>query len=101
MEKNNILNYAIGYNNMRCYQHKCTIHAEVDAINKLTPLRNNNKLCKVNLMVIRVNPSGNLTSSMPCANCTNYMKTVEVKKGYKIKNVFYSTVDGKIDHAIL
>jgi hypothetical protein len=101
MEKNNILNYATGYNNMRVYHKECSTHAEVDAINKLPILRNNNKLCRVSLMVIRVNRSGNLSSSMPCTNCANYMKTVAVKKGYKIKNIYYSTVDGKIDHAIL
>ena len=86
---------------MRVYHKECSTHAEVDAINKLVPLRNNSKLCKVSLMVIRVNRSGNLSNSMPCTNCVNYMKTVAVKKGYKIKNIYYSTVDGKIDHAIL
>jgi hypothetical protein len=86
---------------MRVYHKECSTHAEVDAINKLVPLRNNSKLCKVSLMVIRVNRSGNLSNSMPCTNCANYMKTVAVKKGYKIKNIYYSTVDGKIDHAIL
>ena len=86
---------------MRVYHKECSTHAEVDAINKLVPLRNNSKLCKVSLMVIRVNRSGNLSNSMPCTNCSNYMKTVAVKKGYKIKNIYYSTVDGKIDHAIL
>jgi len=52
-------------------------------------------------MVIRVNQSGNLANSMPCHNCANYMKTVAVKKGYKIKNIYYSTPGGTIDHAIL
>ena len=85
---------------MRCYHTDCTTHAEVDAVNRLKPLRNS-KLCKVDLMVIRVNQSGSLANSMPCNNCANYMKTVAVKKGYKIKNIYYSTAGGTIDHAIL
>ena len=86
---------------MRCYHKDCTTHAEVDAVNRLKPLHNTKKLCKVDLMVIRVNQSGNLANSMPCHNCANYMKTVAVKKGYKIKNIYYSTAGGTIDHAIL
>jgi hypothetical protein len=101
MEKHHVLNYATGYNHMRCYHKDCTTHAEVDAVNRLKPLRNTKKLCKVDLMVIRVNQSGNLANSMPCHNCANYMKTVAVKKGYKIKNIYYSTAGGTIDHAIL
>jgi hypothetical protein len=102
-EKSSILNYATGYNHARCYHKDCTTHAEVDAINRLKPLRNikKSKLCKVDLMVIRVNQSGNLANSMPCHNCADYMKTVAVKKGYKIKNIYYSTPGGSIDHAIL
>jgi len=101
MEKNSILNYATGYNYMRCYHINCTTHAEVDAVNRLKPIRNPKKLCKVNLMVLRVNQSGNLANSMPCANCTNYMKTVAVKKGYKIKGIYYSNAGGSIDFAYL
>jgi surface antigen len=52
-------------------------------------------------MVLRVNQSGNLANSMPCANCTNYMKTVAVKKGYKIKSIYYSNAGGSIDFAYL
>lgn len=48
-------------------------------------------------MVIRVNNSGDLCSSKPCENCINYMRTVSVKKGYKIKTVYYSTSERTIE----
>ena len=69
----------------------------MDAIDKLRTREKNKKLCKVNLMVIRVNNSGNLCSSQPCQKCVNYMNTVAVQKGYKIKNVYYSTAEGIIE----
>jgi hypothetical protein len=68
----------------------------MDAIDRLKP-RNNKKLYNVDLVVIRVNDSGNMCSSQPCHKCVNYMKTVAVEKGYKIKYIYYSTADGTIE----
>jgi hypothetical protein len=73
----------------------------MDAINKLKPRDSNKKPIKVNIVVIRVNNSGNLCSSQPCHNCVEYMKTVAVKKGYKIKHIYYSTSSGEIENARL
>jgi len=87
----------MGYNQKRCYNINCTIHAEMDAINKLRTLDKNNKLCKVNIIVIRVNNSGDLCSSKPCDKCMNYMKTIGVDKGYKINKIYYSTSSGVIE----
>jgi deoxycytidylate deaminase len=96
--KNNVLNsLSIGYNHTRCYNINCTVHAEVNAVDKLKPRNRNKKLYEVNIMVIRVNNSGALCSSKPCENCLNYMRTVSVKKGYKIKKIYYSTSDRTID----
>jgi len=72
------------------------VHAEMDAINKLKS-RQNNKLFKVNILVIRVNDSGKLCSSQPCHKCVHYMKTIAVNKGYKIKDIYYSTREGLIE----
>lgn len=69
----------------------------MDAINKLKTLDINNKLCKVNIIVIRINNSGNLCSSKPCNKCINYMKTVAVDKGYKINKIYYSISTGIIE----
>ena len=69
----------------------------MDAIDKLKTRDRNKKLYKVNLMVIRVNNSGHLCSSHPCEKCINYMNTIAVKKGYKIKNIYYSTAEGIIE----
>jgi len=101
-EKNGILNsISVGYNNTRCYHIHCTTHAEMDAINKLKPRDKNNKLCKVDIMVIRVNNSGDLCSSQPCNKCIHYMKTIAKYKGYKIKNIYYSTSNRTIERKIL
>lgn len=96
-EKNDILkSHSFGYNHTRCYQKNTTTHAEVDAINKLV-CNKNKKLITVNLLVIRVNSSGNISLSKPCSNCMNYMNTVAIEKGYKIKYVYYSNSDGTIE----
>jgi hypothetical protein len=73
----------------------------MDAINKLKPRDRHNKLLKVNILVIRVNNTGNLCSSQPCHNCVDYMKTVAVNKGYKIKKIYYSTSTGDIENKLL
>jgi len=96
-EINNVLkSLSIGYNHTRCYQINCTTHAEMDAIDKLKTRDRNKKLCKVNIVVIRINNSGNLCSSEPCHKCMTYMKTIAVKKGYKIEKIYFSTSERSI-----
>ena len=73
----------------------------MDAIDKLKFREKNKKLYEVNIMVIRVNNSGNLCSSQPCNKCIDYMKTVAIKKGYKIKKIYYSTSFGNIEVCLL
>ena len=75
--------------------NKKGIHAELDAINKLKPLKNK-RMQNVNLLVIRITKSKILQNSKPCANCINVMKKLPQKKGYNIKNVYYSDDNGKI-----
>ena len=100
-KKNVFYQISTGYNNIRCYQKYCTTHAEIDAINKLKQRDKHNKPLKVNIIVIRVNNSGNLCSSQPCHKCVEYMKTVAVNKGYKIKKIYYSTSTGEIENKLL
>ena len=68
-------------------------HAEMSAIKKLPPLKDKKKKKVVNLLVIRVSCSGQLKNSRPCKKCIEKLQMI---RGYKIKNVYYSTSDGTI-----
>ncbi len=72
------------------------IHAEIDAINKLQPLKNKKKLEPISIFVIRLSQKNNLQSSKPCENCIENMKIYPIKKGYKIQNIYYSNSEGNI-----
>ncbi len=69
---------------------KAGVHAEQDAINKLMPLKYKKSMENINLLVIRISKKNKLQSSKPCNNCIKYMKSVSIKKGYNIKNIYYS-----------
>jgi len=66
------------------------IHAECDAINKLIPNKNKKHFKQINIMVIRLSKKNKLQSSKPCAYCIENMKILPQKKGYIIKNIYYS-----------
>ena len=72
------------------------IHAEHDAIAKLCPLKKKKRLKPINILVIRLSSKNKLQSSKPCGNCLEIMKTLPIKKGYKIQNVYYSDNEGNI-----
>ena len=72
------------------------VHAEHDAILKLKPLERKKKLQSINLLVIRFSKNNKLQNSKPCANCIQTMKILPEKKGYKIKNIYYSNDNGEI-----
>ena len=72
------------------------IHAEHDAIRKLIPLKRKRKLENINLLVIRLSSTNKLQLSKPCGNCINTMKTLPIKLGYKIQNIYYSDNQGNI-----
>ena len=40
--------------------------------------------------------SNKLQNSKPCVNCIRMMKTLPEKKGYRIKNIYYSDNNGSI-----
>lgn len=88
---------AIGKNSerKRFGNNKITTHAEADALNKLYSLIRIGKLkkTKVDLIVIRVNKSGNLCESAPCYHCTKeLLKTSFIS----INKLYYSRSDGTI-----
>jgi hypothetical protein len=71
------------------------IHAELDALTKLKPLRQK-RLEIIDLLVIRLSKTNNIQSSRPCNNCIELMTYLPEKKGYKIKTIYYSNNDGTI-----
>lgn len=67
-----------------------SIHAEINALNKIKKWKNKPK--KIDVFVIRFNKIGTLTESRPCYNC---IKSFE-KSGFDIRNVYYSNKNGEI-----
>ena len=78
------------------YGNEAGIHAEHDAINKLKPLKRNKKFEPINILVIRFSKNNKLQNSKPCANCIQTMKILPERKGYRIKNIYYSNDSGNI-----
>lgn len=95
LKKANILSF--GFNRMGDINgNEAGIHAEHDAINKLKPLEKKKKFEPINLLVIRFSKNNKLQNSKPCANCIQTMKILPQKKGYRIKNIYYSNDNGEI-----
>ncbi len=70
-------------------------HAEIDALQKVISMIRCKKIKKqkMNLLVLRVNKSGNLCESAPCYHCT-----MELQKNTHviIDKLYYSRADGTI-----
>lgn len=95
LKKANILSF--GFNMMGDSDgNEPGIHAEHDAINRLKPLGRRKHLQNINMLVIRISKSNKIQNSKPCANCINTMKNLPEKKGYRIKNIYYSNDNGDI-----
>lgn len=89
----NILSF--GYN--RYIPNKInTIHAEHDSINKLPYYKRQRRYCNINILVIRLSKTNKMGMSKPCPMCVRNMRILPRKKGYIIKDVYYSDSDGKI-----
>ncbi len=95
MKKVKILSYGINYIGDSKGINP-GIHAEVDALNKLNNIKSKNKLQNINLIVIRLSKKNKLQSSKPCINCLNTLNHLPKKKGYRIKNIYYSNHDDTI-----
>lgn len=95
LKKANILSF--GFNRMGDINgNDPGVHAEHDAINKLKPIERKKKLESINLLVIRFSKNNKIQNSKPCAKCIQTMKILPEKKGYKIKNIYYSNDNGEI-----
>ncbi len=93
--KINILSYGFNMDSNKS-KNDPGIHAEHDAINKLKPVRRKKHLHNVNILVVRLSKNNKLQNSKPCANCLNKLKILPEKKGYKIRNIYYSNDNGEI-----
>lgn len=71
-------------------------HAEFNAIQNLLPLPIKKHLKKINILVIKTTHTGKIGISKPCIKCIIDMCILPPKRGYQIKNVFYSDTDGNI-----
>jgi len=72
-------------------------HAEFDALKKLPKIKEKTKkLIDLNILVIRLSTTNKLQNSKPCFNCIKMMKSFPIKKGYIIKNIYYSNDEGEI-----
>jgi len=95
-----VLSYGVNkYNNKRGVG---TTHAEIDAINHLPPRKKSGKmLINIDLLVIRTSHMGKIGMSKPCLHCILSMQVLPNRKGYKIKNIYYSNEAGDIIHTTL
>lgn len=72
------------------------IHAEHDAILKLKPVNYKRRLININMLIIRISKRNKIQSSKPCINCIQKLNYLPEKKGYKIKNIYYSNDYGEL-----
>jgi hypothetical protein len=98
INKTRILNFGINIpenNNNKILSP--SIHAEHNVLLKLKTLnKNKNKKETINLLVVRFSKTNKIQSSKPCSKCIKMMNIIPYKKGYKIKNIYYSNNDGNI-----
>ncbi|NBP66080.1 MAG: hypothetical protein EBU66_15640 [Bacteroidetes bacterium] len=91
-----LVNYGENIYKDRANIVKSSIHAEVNAMNKLPTLRRNKKPKKVDLLVIRTSRTEVLGNSKPCIHCILQLKEGLPLKGYILNTVYYSDTEGKI-----
>lgn len=67
------------------------VHAEEDAINKLPKYGKYLKDRNIYMLVVRITKTNEkLYNSKPCSNCIKVINEKITKKGYNIKDIFYS-----------
>lgn len=88
-------NVAYGVNLNIAKNHLRSIHAEMNAVNKLPKY---NKKLKKNLLLIslRYGKDGKMRNAKPCRECVKYVNKQVQIRGYNLKTVIYSTNDGLI-----
>lgn len=74
-----------------------SVHAEDNVIRKLPSMRTAKRTRKVDMLVIRVNRNGELTSSKPCLHCLVLMYTRLPAKGYNLCDIYFSNASGGLE----
>lgn len=74
---------------------KIKTHAEMDALNRAKGLLKCKKIKKnkMNLIVLRINKSGELCESAPCFHCT---KELSENESIRVDKLYYSRAGGSI-----
>lgn len=94
--------YAVGTNQYDIDGKGTSLHAEMDAVQKLKDYSrlgfSTKKPKKVIAIVFRVNNSGTrIMMSKPCHQCIAGMKRELERKNYKLHKGWYSTDEGKYE----
>lgn len=71
---------------------RCSVHAEANAIRKAASNRSIKNKTSVDIIVIRVSPTGIIGQSKPCFQCMQQMS----KARFRISKVYYSNASGDI-----
>jgi cytidine deaminase len=94
----NILSFGENYFMTNNIGKLYMIHAEHDAINNLPYTK---KRQTINLLVVRFTKNNKLCMSKPCDKCIQNIYKLAPKKGYIVKNIYYSTEDENIEKTTL
>lgn len=78
----------LGTNSTRELYSGCTYgcHAEMDVLSKYDKVKSKSKRVPADIIVIRINRSGEMTNSRPCGKCIKYMANSKCK----IRHIYYS-----------
>lgn len=87
---------AIGENRMAAVNHRVSVHAEEDVINKLKPM-GRNRIINVNMLIVCVTETGKFHDSHPCVHCKKMMMERPNRMGYRINRIYYTTNSGDIE----
>jgi len=94
--------YTVGYNQYNVGKFNGhfydSLHAEVDAMQKLKINTNKNKLKKINLFVFRINNFMEFRNARCCNNCINSIYKIAKKKKYKINKIHYTDDNSIIEY---
>jgi hypothetical protein len=97
LNKNNPDNIlSVGINFYKSSLTDCSTHAERNALDKLPTVKKLKRLVKIDILVIRTSSTGVLGMSKPCSKCISDMSIYPQRKGYSIRNIYYSGEDGEI-----
>lgn len=78
---------------------KYTLHAEMNAMNKLNfrSIGHKKKRKQIHLIVIRVNKLGQLRNSKPCGQCLKYLAHQSVRMGFRFNLIYFSNDEAQLE----